>query len=40
MKEVYENYVLVHSFDDNKNTKYLPMMNRISDWLDLTYGYN
>lgn len=38
LQAVYENYVLVHSQDDKTKSKYIPLITRISAWLDYTYG--
>lgn len=40
LRQIYDNYVLVHSKNNPLTMKYVPLLDRIIAWMDLTYGFN
>ena len=40
LEQIYDNYVLVHSKNNSETMKYVPLIDRIIAWMDLTYGFN
>ena len=39
LEQIYNNYILFNSFDDQKTVTHVPLLESIAEWMDLTYGF-